>query len=270
MAVQSATNAYSYWKPQTETGLDLRLRGNHYFKDDNEFITKKVSAMGSKLEILETQAAKLSITTLNVLRDNCPNLRRLNVAFTHTVGDTALRVIAQFSNLEELNLDGAIKDVEEEKPFEIFMTPPYLRTPEIIVESVTDAGLQTVLDSCKKLRKLDISRTGITLKSLRKINDDTDVTHVRIHSCWNLKTEELVEFQKSARSSLTISQENPELSAESDLRRLMQAVKDRYFRKIVYEGGPAIRVKEDVPREDIPFINPYLFARFFSEGQFQE
>ncbi len=242
---------YDHWIPQTENTLDLRLASSSDEKIMHRIILKKATEMGKNLEYLYTQSAYLSYESLVKLLLDCPNLKILNLSCSYKISEKSLAIIAQFKKLEELNLQFAsyIPDINLDK-----LSTNRIANPS---QDITDNGVDIILKGCPHLKKLDLSGTKVTNKTLEKIKNKEKLIFLRVHKCLKLKQsniDSLAQFRPNLMIDIIDK-------SESDLAfsTLVKEIKAHYF--IIYQlNGFKITIKNEAFEKQNDLINPAIFS----------
>jgi Leucine-rich repeat (LRR) protein len=258
MAGISQVRDYDTWTPQTENTLDLRLAIFSDEESENEILSRKANEMNENLECLYTQASYISLDAYVQLLENCPNLRVLNLCCAKKTGHAALGIIAKFKKLEELNLHFASYASVIEQMGQYERVPDFAKR-----EGITDDIVETILNNCPNLKKLDLSGAKITERTLELIASNPNITFLKILQCWDLNKAE-VEKLKEARSDLVIIDarvDDPELDATAAFEQLTRKVKPRYYQEVRIEGesGFRLKIKDDVDLQEKELIAPSVF-----------
>ena len=186
-----------------------------------------------------------------VLREHCPQLKHLNLRYAYQIEADALDVIAQFPELEMLNLDHAnLLRIEDHGTLARSIPTNY----------VNDAVVKRILDSCPKLQKLDLSGSKITKATLPFLAQHPTLTFVRLNMCFQLERHEIERF----------ASQNPQLTIDTDLhlyddpselafKALVENVKALYVRKDDSQGEKkSLNLSEATPNREC--INPELLS----------
>lgn len=224
------------WSPLGDDKLDIRLAAFPDTEKMNKLFINKIEE-NPNIKRIYTQDSCITIKSFKKLIECDLKIKELNLSGAYFVGDSELEIL-KLPELEELNLSFA-----------------YGRFP---VQMITDKGVSTILDNCTNLKKLDLSGTKITNKTLEKIATKPLINFLRIFSCNKITAKEIKDLKTSC-PDLKVVTESHKDNAKIEFIKFINEIKSRLMHEYSVNGEGDVIFKSSVTYEERKFINYELF-----------
>lgn len=234
------SSSYFDWSPINEKKIDARLIV-HSDSYQNRLIPYLAN---NRLKELYTHQSKLDSESFSTLNEQSPDIQVLNLFGAQKIDKKALMLIADFTELNELNLNQVSfypclderlrietslcdRQVSNQTKKELIS---YLRKR---MQWIKDDDVERILTKCTKLQALAISNSMITDASLAKATEHGALRRLQIGNCPYI-TRKGIQYLHFERPDIEVEVKDLNFEIEAYLK-LEEATRNRFLNRISNE-----------------------------------